>query len=278
MDIKEYIASGIVEGYVLGSLSDQERREVECMSAIYPEIKAKVLEAQQTFEKYAESISVTPPSHLKASILEKIRSTEQEQVSSTNKTTEPKIVSIAPTTKKSNFSTFVAAASVLLLICSLALYYFEHSEKTQLAANLSKYKETNTTQKKQVEEMSETLAMLKSTEELMMASNTQMVKLSGTPMSPVSEVRVYYNPSQKAAALSIEKLPMPDESKQYQLWALVDGKPMDLGMIEMNEDTKMIPMLPVEMDNIQAFAITLEKKGGSPTPNLEQLYVIGNLQ
>jgi anti-sigma-K factor RskA len=40
----------------------------------------------------------------------------------------------------------------------------------------------------------------------------------------------------------------------------------------------MIPMLPVEMDNIQAFAITLEKKGGSPTPNLDQLYVIGNLQ
>lgn len=278
MDIKEYIASGIIEGYVLGSLSDQERREVECISAIYPEIKAKVLESQQTFEKYAESISVTPPSHLKSAILDKIRTTEQEQIPTQNKNTEAKIVSIAPTVKRNNFSTFVAAASVLLLFCSLALYYFEHSEKTQLATNLSKFKESNSTQKKQVEEMSETLAKLKSTEELMMASNTQMVKLAGTPMSPVSEVRVYYNSSQKAAALSIDNLPMPDETKQYQLWAMVDGKPMDLGMIEMTEETKMIPMLPVEMDNIQAFAITLEKKGGSPTPNLDQLYVIGNLQ
>ena len=38
MNIPEYIDSGILESYALGSVSDQERREVECLSAIYPEV------------------------------------------------------------------------------------------------------------------------------------------------------------------------------------------------------------------------------------------------
>jgi anti-sigma-K factor RskA len=37
----------------------------------------------------------------------------------------------------------------------------------------------------------------------------------------------------------------------------------------------------VKMKNIskaQGFAITLEKKGGSPSPTMEQLYVLGNVK
>ena len=30
--------------------------------------------------------------------------------------------------------------------------------------------------------------------------------------------------------------------------------------------------------NAETFAITLEKRGGSPTPDLTQLYVIGNVK
>ena len=32
MNTKEYITSGILEEYVLGVVSDQERREIECLS------------------------------------------------------------------------------------------------------------------------------------------------------------------------------------------------------------------------------------------------------
>ena len=274
MDIKEYIASGIIEGYVLGSLSDQERREVECMSAIYPEINAKVLESQQTFEKYAESISVTPPSHLKSAILDKIRTTEQDQNPSQNKNTEAKIVSIVPTVKRNNFSTFVAAASFLLLISISAVYYFESRENTELKSSLAQIKKEQGNLNSLLEDK---IAHLKASEELVISHSTKPVMLNGTDKSPNSVACVYYNQSKKSAVLCLENLPSPIADKQYQLWAMVDGKPIDLGVFDL-ENSKLGPVIPVSQENIQAFAITLEKKGGSPTPNLDQLYVIGNLQ
>ncbi len=74
--------------------------------------------------------------------------------------------------------------------------------------------------------------------------------------------------------VAVENLPTPPTDKQYQLWALVDGKPVDAGMITDLEDLQAMK----EMPEAQAFAITLEPKGGSVNPTLEQLYVIGNVK
>jgi anti-sigma-K factor RskA len=272
VDIKEYIASGIIEGYVLGSLSDQERREVECMSAIYPEIKAKVLEAQQTFEKYAESISVTPPSHIKDQILAKIK--QEEQITGIEKPATAKVIQLNKKSSNFNWSTFTAAASFLLLISVLAIYYFESRENTELKSSLAQIKKEQGNLNSLLEDK---IAHLKASEELVISHSTKPVMLNGTDKSPNSVACVYYNQSKKSAVLCLENLPSPIADKQYQLWAMVDGKPIDLGVFDL-ENSKLGPVIPVSQENIQAFAITLEKKGGSPTPNLDQLYVIGNLQ
>ena len=61
--------------------------------------------------------------------------------------------------------------------------------------------------------------------------------------------------------------------KQYQLWAIVDGKPVDAGLI-----TDCIGLCKMKrIDRAQAFAITLEKAGGSPTPTLTEMYVFGKI-
>ena len=72
----------------------------------------------------------------------------------------------------------------------------------------------------------------------------------------------------------VNKMPQPSQGKQYQLWALVDGKPVDAGMVDANCTTVC------KMKNIpkaQAFAITLEKAGGSPSPTMEAMYVFGKV-
>ena len=42
MNVTEYIASGILESYVMGAVSDQEQREVDCLSSIYPEVRTEL--------------------------------------------------------------------------------------------------------------------------------------------------------------------------------------------------------------------------------------------
>ncbi len=42
MNISAYIDSGILEEYALGIVSPQEKQEVECLTQVYPELKAEL--------------------------------------------------------------------------------------------------------------------------------------------------------------------------------------------------------------------------------------------
>ena len=78
--------------------------------------------------------------------------------------------------------------------------------------------------------------------------------------------------------MDITNLPSPAADKQYQLWAIVDGAPVDMGVFDLasaETDTTFqnVPFI----ENPQAFAVTLEPKGGSTNPTLDQMYVVGNV-
>mgnify|MGYP003437997483 FL=1 len=73
MNIQEYINSGIIEQYVLGDVSAQERQEVECMSHIYPEIQQELFSQQQVIERLAMAFQVEPPVDLRAKILGRLK-------------------------------------------------------------------------------------------------------------------------------------------------------------------------------------------------------------
>ncbi len=84
----------------------------------------------------------------------------------------------------------------------------------------------------------------------------------------------FWNKNTKEVFITVNKLPIAGTGKQYQLWAIVDGKPVDAGMID-NNCTTICKMKNIP--NAQAFAITLEQSGGSPAPTMEQLYVLGEV-
>ena len=104
-----------------------------------------------------------------------------------------------------------------------------------------------------------------------------MASLKGTPVSPSSYVTVYWDTTSKDVYLMVNNLPKPASDKQYQLWALINGQPVDLGMLQY-EGGKTHPLVKMKgVQHAQAFAITLEPKGGSPNPTMDQMYVVGKL-
>jgi mannose-6-phosphate isomerase-like protein (cupin superfamily) len=60
MNIQEYIASGILEAYVLGIASEEERREVERIAALHRELKAELDTIAVAMEKRAFENAVEP--------------------------------------------------------------------------------------------------------------------------------------------------------------------------------------------------------------------------
>ena len=116
-----------------------------------------------------------------------------------------------------------------------------------------------------------TLAMLRN-------PDMAVIKMPGTnvPTSPDSNsvATVYWNTKSKDVYLMVNNLPQPPSDKQYQLWAIVDGQPIDAGVFDLQSVAGLLRMK--NMPRAQIFAVTLEKRGGSPTPQ-GPMYVLGKV-
>ena len=97
--------------------------------------------------------------------------------------------------------------------------------------------------------------------------------MKGTPLSAESSVFIHWNKKNSEVFVDVASLPAAPEGMQYQLWAIVDGKPMDMGVFDVTKEGDIQKMNSIA--KASAFAVTLEKKGGSPTPSLEKMYVMG---
>ena len=281
MDIKEYIASGIIESYVLGFSSDQERREVECLSSIYPELKEELVRSQIALEKYAASIAVTPPVELKNSILNAIKSVPQESVMKVVKseveqkisTSETKVI---PMNKRAKLA---IAASIVVILGMTSLFILQKGTNSKLQKDLTALQIEKTNNESALNERLASLeAAVKDNNQLkdfILHERTEELVLAGTDLSPQSKVRVYWNDLVTEAVIVSDFLPTPEEGKQYQLWAIIDGAPVDLGVLDKTATTSN--QIKVSSKSVQAFAITLEKDGGSESPTLDQMYVVGAL-
>lgn len=275
MDIQAYIESGIIESYVLGLTSAEENNEVETFRTQYPEVESAINEFSISLEQQALENAVTPPAFIKANILTHIQEDdEDEEVAIPNEVVaKHKEEALIVPYSNMRYWRLVAAASVILLIVSAALNYYLYeqylnknnayqallSERQTLQANNQVY-ETK-------------LKEWQSAATMMADPEMATVKMRN-PKGQNKAATVFWNTKNKDVYVMANNLPTPEAGKQYQLWALVDGKPVDAGIMELN-CTAVCKMKNIP--KAQAFAITLEKTGGSPTPDLNALSVMGNI-
>lgn len=72
MDLRAYIASGILEMYVLGQTSEKESKEVENYARKYPEIATELNAVQIAFLKYNQINAMPVKNYLMSRILKKV--------------------------------------------------------------------------------------------------------------------------------------------------------------------------------------------------------------
>ena len=256
MDIKTYISSGVIEAYVTGNISPEESSILECVMKNNAEVMQAVFEVQQIFEQLATSQAISPPVHLKDEILKKIDF--NRTVEGTGRIVPLKL---EKSNKQNNFSMpiWMKAASVAVLF-GLGYMGYEVGSKS---AELEKIAKNNT-------ELSTKVSSLEEMNSIIM--NSKRIELKGVESHPEMLADVYWHTSKKVF-LEMKNLPAAPSGKQYQLWAIVDGKPVDMGMYSAKADSTVQEMKSV--DNAQAFAVTLEKEGGNSTPTMEEMYVMG---
>ena len=263
MNKDEIISSGLLELYALGIASAEERLTVEECLSQYPEIKDELRDIEISLEDYAQANGVQPSAQLKQKIFSSIDSNKEPNVQKIEEQSISKPVE--KIYRIPAFYKMLAAASVVLLIGSIvvAIAFYNKYNSSQDELQIAQQK---------LEQQDKYNQAMASDINVMTDKNARPVVLNGTAMAPEALAKIFWMKNNGQVYIDPSNLPQVPEGKQYQLWAIVDGKPVDAGMITTEKGIYHIQKMK-SFGKVEAFAITLEKKGGSPTPTLDQMIV-----
>ena len=271
MNIQGYISSGIIESYVLGLASNEERLEFEQLCLAHPELKAAREAFEISLEKHSLDNAVSPPAGIKQKIWSDFDLTSNDAPVVKTEPAGNKVQPLTPV-RKLTFARFLAVASVILLAGSTLLNFYFYNQYKASAAKLDQFIASNQEMAKNNSVMQAKLDQYEVALNIIKDTNMAVIAMKGQAVAPQSLTTVYWNKQSKDVFLLVNNLPQPAAGKQYQLWAIVDGVPVDAGMLDMNEANGIVKMKNIP--KAQAFAITLETTGGSKTPTMP-IYVVG---
>jgi Anti-sigma-K factor rskA len=274
LEINEIISSGLLELYVAGLCSEEESRQVEQWAAQYPAVKDELNAIEAALESYAAAGAIQPAEGVKQRLMAEIATGKTP-----GNTANAPVVNIATAAKPPVAAMWkrLAAASVLLLIgsaiFSVLLLNKNKTKEDELAAAKT---ETINAQAALQKLQQAHLAAHHDMEE-MLSGGVVKIALQKTANAPDGcTAAVFWN--KKTGEVYIDPCLMTKApgGKTYQLWAIVNGKPVDAGIVKTGtvQDKYSIQKMKA-FEKAEAFAVTLEKEGGSPTPTLDQTYVTG---
>lgn len=283
-NIKSYIESGVLELYVLGDLSPEETLQVEEMASQNQEVRDEIAAIEQAIEEYAMQNAVEPSLDVETRLFEKLGLNEVDVNKSVKVEPtyieEPKVVRLDGIDGKVRTLRYALVACVALLVVSTASLFITYNKLNdahdQIASlNIDKQKFANVVSKLEYENngLDNMAAMAESKE-------WATIRMAGQAFSPKSKMNVYWNKNNKSVVINYVamNLPKTDNSHEYQLWALVNGKPVSLGVFGKSDSTSNEALLKMQtIQEAQAFAVTLEPMGGSINPTMEKLTVMGGV-
>jgi hypothetical protein len=290
-DYQAIIESGRLEQYALGELDPAGQAEVEALARRFPEVRQELDDLLAGLGVYAEAHALTPPAGMRERVLGRVLADIKNtapaapvapvaevptmRVSASN----PHVASsaapvVAPATRGNGWAIAASVALLLSLVGNAILYTNWQKTSNDLTVALNeqtRFASTTQVMERRLSSTQEQLHILRSPQEY------KMVALAGTPAHPTAQARVLYNKASHRVYLDVAQLPPLPPGKQYQLWALDNGKPVDAGVLTAAATAGSDMQQMKDIASAQAFAMTVEPTGGSAGPTLNTMTVIGNI-
>lgn len=260
MDIKKYIASGILELYVAGLLSEKENSEVHGYAQEYPEIQTEI----ETIEK---------------AILELSKATSPGLHNNNFKSVKERLgnvidISQTVSTRKAPWTSYLGWAASLLFAAGMLWMYFEND---RLKSEIEIVSDDNKSLEEQILDVRNQVTDTEAILDQLRDKNVAVIALGGQNASPESYAKAYWNAEMQTVFIDAQGLPKPPPGYDYQVWSLKLNPlaPTSIGLLDdFASNEKQLFELPNPNES-EAFGITLEPEGGSESPTLEQLYTLG---
>jgi anti-sigma-K factor RskA len=251
MDLQSFIQSGLLESYVLGQCTRGERALVEQMLAQHPEARAEMSAIEQALEGYASSQAIAPPQGLKGQIMEAI---EREA---------------RPLSKPRSGGTLLLFQLLALGLLAAAVFFFfqknkEADEKTALSKQIADIEVRLNGCDQSNQDLRDIINVLRSPE-------TRPVKIgSGGGDEEKLNTYVFSNKSRCKVLLDMSGMPAAGSGEYFQMWALVGGVPVSMGMIDIKSTGGLQEFACIP--NAEAYAVSMEDKPeGNPAPTVVRM-------
>jgi anti-sigma-K factor RskA len=234
----------LAPAFVLGALSEGERRAFEAALAASPELQREVAAYREVTAALAESEAVPPPAGLRARVLARARDGA-----------DPPDARARGRSGREVVLWFALAASVALAVgLGLEVRNLRHAVGG-LRGALAQADEARGVAQRRLDAL--------------LQPGVELIVLSSAGEQPPG-VQVFWNRMAHTATLHAFRLPPAPAGQVYQLWVIQDGVPVPSQTFNSEADGRvLVEDIAVPADGrIEAYAVTREPAGGSrvPTP------------
>ena len=246
-----FLNSDLLDKYLLGETSSEETEKVESYIARFPEVQNAYSTLQYNLEVVAKANAVEAPKHILSDILAEL---DDAPVAKLN----PK------KTYKTWYKFAVAASIAALIFAGSSVYFYDQNQKL--------HNETLIVD----EEIDDLRSDIAKNNEMLDQVMRQLIKLNnpetekyiikGNDRAKDLKTVAYINPSEKTSMIDVVSLPELPEEQCYQIWAELQGKMVNLGILDKADRTlRNIPY----MEDALALSITIEPKGGNSIASVQ---------
>lgn len=242
--IKIFLDSDLLEQYLLGATSKEETLQVERYIAMHPEVRKTYIELQDNLEAFAKMHAIKTPDGLKDKILNSIKSQNKG---------------------RKKFYLYAVAASFTALIFAGASFTFWNQNQSLQEENIivnNKIQSLEENMRMQLEDVRNQFIVLHNPQ-------TKRLTVKGNNKAKELKAVAYINPVKKLSYINVSKLPNLPDNQCYQMWAEVNGKMLNLGVIQEASDSEKLMALPYG-ENAMGY-ITIEPTGGNSSPTVENI-------
>lgn len=279
MNVQDIISSGKLELYVAGALTETEMREVAILASEYPEVAAEI---QKIEELLVAHYSAGAPV-----MIEEEMNNNLAGIFASGKKTATVVPLSSSKAVVVSLSRMAVAAMIggLILTSALALLMWSQqnslrkeiadikNSQQQLLAENTKYKEADEAYQKQMQIVQDIFARRV---EVKTVANNPFTNKPNTLTKEGNFILLYWQPHTKKVLLMSANLPSLSPSQQYQLWGMVDGKPVDAGVFEY-KNGQFEASFQKDISDAKAFAVSIEPRGGSVSPTIDKVCMLGSL-
>ena len=242
--IRIFLDTDLLEKYLLGTTSAEETMQVERYIAMYPAVRKTYMSCRRISK------------HLQNCMLLRLR-----------KVLKPRfLIEIkAQNTGRRKFQRYAIAASIAAMLFAGSSYFFWNQNQNLQDENVIVNNRIRTLE----EDMKEQLEDVRNQFIVLNNPQTKKYAVNGNKKAKELKAVAYINPVKKLSYINVRNLPNLPDNQCYQMWAEVNGKMVNLGVIKNVDDKDRLRPLPYA-ENAVSY-ITIEPQGGNDTPTVKNI-------